>query len=383
MAKPNIAYLVHSLDPGGTERLALDMALWFSGRYRMHMFCLDRPGQWAADARARGIPVTCLYRRPGIDLGLPVKLAARIRQARIDLIHAHQYTPWFYAGLARILAPRTRVLFQEHGRHYPEIKKNKRILFNRLVLAPLTGAVTAVSRDIRQRLVFYEGIKKQSVKVIYNGARPVSPLAGDERNAMRAALGFEGDDVVVAAVGRLDPVKNLDLLLEGIAGAAKKAPRIKGLIIGDGPEAKRLHARAKSLGLADRMVFTGFRQDAVSLVRAADLFALVSWSEGTSMALLEAMAARLPAVVTRVGGNPDIVAQGRTGWVIESNNREQLTRVLCRAAGDNGLRDSMGRAGQHRFYEQFEFNTMTRAYDQLYQKVLTQNGSLCAESPDL
>jgi len=294
MDRPNIAYLVHSLDPGGTERLALDMALWFSERYRMQIFCLDTPGQWAKDAVAQGVAVTCLSRRPGIDLKVSVSLANRMKHSRIHLIHAHQYTPWFYAGLARMLHPETKIVFQEHGRHYPEIKKQKRILFNRLVLSPLTHGMTAVSRDIRRRLEYYEGIKKDKIKVIYNGTRPVPSISADKRSAVRATLGFVPDDVVVAAVGRLDPVKNLPLFLDGIARATRKAPRIKGLIVGDGPEADNLHAAVKALGLSDRIVFTGFRQDAVSLIQAADLFALVSFSEGTSMALLEAMSAGFP-----------------------------------------------------------------------------------------
>ena len=370
MDRPNIAYVVHSLDPGGTERLALDMALWFSRRYRMQIFCLDAPGQWAKDAESQGVAVTCLNRRPGIDLRIPVKIAALMKQRRINLIHAHQYTPWFYAGLARVLHPETKVIFQEHGHHYPEINQTKRILFNRSVLSPLTCGMIAVSWDIRGRLVFYEGLKNEKIQVIYNGTRPIPPLADDKRSSLRAELGFEPDDVVVAAVGRLDPVKNLGLFLRGLARAAKRAPRIKGLIVGAGPEAEDLHARAEVLGLSDRIVFTGFREDAVRLVQAADLFALVSFSEGTSMALLEAMAAGLPAVVTRVGGNPDIVADGRTGWIIESNDLEQLTTVLCQAAGDAGLRNRLGRAGQQRFFRQFEFNAMTQAYDQLYQSVL-------------
>ena len=370
MARPNIAYLVHSLDPGGTERLALDMALWFSRRYRMHIFCMDRPGQWAADARDRGIPVTCLDRRPGIDFCLPFKLAAKIRQARIDLVHAHQYTPWFYAGLARVMTPRTRVLFQEHGRHFPEQKKNKRILFNRLLLSPLTWGMTAVSRDILRRLVRYEGVPKKRIKVIYNGTRPLAPMAEDERSALRSDLGFDKSDVIVAAVGRLDPIKNLPLFLEGLAGAAKIDPRIKGLVVGDGPEGQALQAKAEALGLSGRIVFTGFREDAVRLVQAADVFALTSFSEGTSMALLEAMAAGLPTVVTRVGGNPDIVVDDRTGWIIDSNNLAQLTTVLCRAAGDGSHRKTLGRTGQQRFFRLFEFNAMVRAYDELYREAL-------------
>ena len=372
MERPNIAYLVHSLDPGGTERLALDMAIWFSKKYRMRIFCLDRPGQWAKDAREKGLAVTCLNRRPGIDLKLTVKLAARMKRFHIDLIHAHQYTPWFYAGLARGMHPHTKVVFQEHGRHYPEIKKNKRILFNRWVLSPLTSGLTAVSRDIRRRLERYEGLNKHRIQVIYNGTTPVSPMAGGERIALRRALGFDADDVVVAAVGRLDPVKNLELFLDGIAKAGKKDPRIKGLIVGDGPQADRLRARAESLCLSDRVLFTGFRPDAASLVQAADLFALVSFSEGTSMALLEAMAAGLPAVVTRVGGNPDIVADGHTGWTIDSDDLEGFTAVLRRAAGNPGLGKRMGRAGRQLFFKRFEFTTMTRAYDQLYQRVLKQ-----------
>ena len=123
MDRPNIAYVVHSLDPGGTERLALDMALWFSRRYRMQIFCLDAPGQWAKDAESQGVAVTCLNRRPGIDLRIPVKIAALMKQRRIDLIHAHQYTPWFYAGLARVLHPETKSYFSGA---WPSLSRGKK-----------------------------------------------------------------------------------------------------------------------------------------------------------------------------------------------------------------------------------------------------------------
>lgn len=371
MARPKIGYLVHSLDPGGTERLALDMALWFSSRYRLQICCLDRPGQWASAARQQGLPVTCLYRRPGIDLRLSVRLAAWIRDTGIDLIHAHQYTPWFYAGLARLLCPGTRLVFQEHGRHYPEVRKPKRILFNRLLLAPLTSGMAAVSEDIRHRLAVYEGLSTERIEVIYNGARPVAPLSRELRQELRRSLGFGSDEVVVASVGRLDPVKNLDLFLDGIAAAAGRVPELKGLIVGDGPEAVRLRDKAGEMGLAGRVVFTGFREDAARLVQAADLLALVSFSEGTSMALLEAMAAGLPAIVTRVGGNPEVVADGRTGWVISSDHLDEFTRALIEAARDGKERAALGQEARRRFSERFEFTAMTRSYDRLYRRILS------------
>jgi hypothetical protein len=156
--RPRLAYVVHSLNPGGTEKLVVQMSLIFKADFTVHIICIDEPGLWANDLRAQGITVTSLNRRPGLDFNISVQLARIFRRDQTELIHAHQYTPWFYSALSRVLFPSPKLLFEEHGRFFPERKNYKRILFNKVVIRPLTHCIVAVSEDIRQRLHCYEGL---------------------------------------------------------------------------------------------------------------------------------------------------------------------------------------------------------------------------------
>lgn len=372
-----LAYIVHTLNPGGAERLALDMGIHFSTRgdaeydrqYRVVIICLDAPGEWADIARDNGVCVHFTGRRPGKDWRLPSRLAKILRSEQVDIAHAHQYTPWFYTGLAKLLCPGVKLVFQEHGRHYPEVENPKRFWFNRLFLRHLCVAATAVSEDIRRRLVAYEGLARRQVRVIYNGVLPQPVYSASERAGIRATLGLAPDDFVVGTVGRLDPVKNLELLIDGIYQARKTYPALKGLIVGDGPEMGHLRAKVAYLKLEGHVIFTGFRPDAAQLVRLMDLFALVSFSEGTSMALLEAMAAGVCPVVTDVGGNPEIVTHRQTGWVVPSEDLAAFTAALKEAAQYETMRREFGNASQKRFQEKFEFQTMTQAYHNLYTEI--------------
>ncbi|MBU0970836.1 MAG: glycosyltransferase [Proteobacteria bacterium] len=368
--RPRIAYIVHSLNPGGTERLAIDMASIFSKAYDMVILCLDEPGKWASDAQKSGVPVYSFGRRPGIDWKIPVKLRTFAKKHQIDLFHAHQYTPWFYAALTRMIHPPLKVLFQEHGRHYPETKKPKRKWINQLVFQHLTAECTAVSRDIKQRLIFYEGLLPGKIKIIYNGVKPLSPIGFREKEDLRSQLGFRPADVVLGTCGRLDPIKNLSLFLGGVEQLKPTISGLKGLIVGDGPLMPAIKDRIRQSGLEKDIVLTGFRFDATRLVQIMDIFTLTSFSEGTSMALLEAMACAIPAIVTDVGGNPELIENQKTGWVVPSNDPDSFRAAVTEAVNTPEKCKTMGRAAKKKFETHFSFNTMIHAYENVYETLL-------------
>jgi len=349
------------------------MALSLRGRFSLAVLCLDEPGLWAPSLRREGIPVFCLYRQPGVDLQLVARLASFARRNQVRLFHAHQSTPWFYAGLARLMGCRSKILFEEHGRLYPEVDKPLKKLFNRLVLQGLTQRIVAVSADVKWRLVKYEGISPRKIEVVYNGTAPVDPLAPDERFSLRRELGFHPQDFVIGTLGRIDPIKNLPLLLKAVKQSRAVAPRIKALIVGDGPELNGLKQTALKLGLDGSVVFTGYRGDTARLTSCMDLFVLPSLSEGTSMALLEAMALGVPQVVTKVGGNPEIVLKDQTGWVVPSGSLEDLTRAIMDAASNPAKRRKFAEAAKLRYQRHFTFEKMMESYRRIY---LSLNGEL-------
>lgn len=368
--RKSLTYVVNALNPGGTERLVVEMSRAFATRYSVSVVCLDEPGSWAADLRSQGIPVYCLWRQPGLDVAVAGRLAALFRYLHTDLIHANQCTPWFYSALSRLRYRKPRLLLEEHGRFFPETENRSRMAFNRLLISRLTHRFVAVSADIRERLVRYEGLPAAQIEVIYNGVAPQPLVTQQERQLIRAELGFGSADFVVGTVGRFDPIKNLPLLAQGLARASVVHPEVRGLLVGDGPCFSEIAALIAREGLQERVRLTGFRQDARRLLQCCDLFVLASLSEGTSMALLEAMEGGVPAVVTNVGGNPEIVLDGSTGWVVRSGSLDEMSNAIQQAASLPERRMALAEAGRQRFVTQFTLERMLASYQRLYDSML-------------
>jgi L-malate glycosyltransferase len=370
--RPGLTYVVNALHPGGTEKLILEMSYAFAREFQVSVVCLDEPGLWASELRARGIAVHCLWRQPGLDLSMVPRLAKQFRKCGAVIVHAHQCTPWFYAALSRLLYGRPKLLLEEHGRFYPEPDRPLRRFVNRSLVRRLTHRFVAVSDDIRGRLGRYEGLDSSRIEVIYNGVRSDAPLNSREREILRREWGFGAEDFVVGSVGRFDPIKNLPMLVQSIAAVRLVEPRVRGLLIGDGPELPSIRSLIEHLGLADEVRLAGFREDARRLVQCVDLFVLSSFSEGTSVALLEAMAAGLPVAVTAVGGNPEIVVAGETGWIVPSGVMESLTRAIVEAAADPQKCQRFGEAGRRRFGERFTLDAMVASYRRIYRTLMSQ-----------
>ena len=364
-----LANVVHSLGPGGTEKLVLEMSLAFAGEFDVEVVCLDAPGAWSQELHTRGIPVTCVSRRPGVDVATAFRLALHFRLTKPDIVHTHQCTPWIYAAMSRLLYPAPRLLLEEHGRFFPEVESRRRIVVNRLLLRRLTHRFVAVSEDVRRRIRRYEGLDSERIEVIYNGVRPPVPIEASDRAALRSSLGFGDRDFVIGTAGRFDPIKNLPLLIEALACVGADSRELRGLLVGDGPELERIRSLIDDQGLAGRVRLTGHRDDARRLIACMDLFVLSSFSEGTSVALLEAMAAGVPAIVTDVGGNPEIVLDGRTGWVVPSDSVDGMVTAILEAMANAGLRQRRAVAGQHRYHARFAFDRMIARYRQLYESL--------------
>jgi glycosyltransferase involved in cell wall biosynthesis len=207
--------------------------------------------------------------------------------------------------------------------------------------------------------------------VIHNGVSAAEPCGAAERVRRRAALGLSIDDVVVGTVGRFDPIKNLPMLIAALKKVSTGNARIRGLIVGDGPQREAVAVQVHGSGISERVVLTGHRDDARELLQCMDLFVLASFSEGTSVALLEAMSAGLPAAVTAVGGNPEIVVDGQTGWVVPSGDIDALALAFEQAVGNEDMRVARGEAGRERFSSRFAFTAMIDAYRLIYQGMLS------------
>lgn len=187
--------------------------------------------------------------------------------------------------------------------------------------------------------------------------------------AQRIELGLKESDHVIIWVGRLDPVKGLDLLLHALAAMTQKR-NAHLLLVGDGSERTRLEALARSLQLQSRVHFLGPRNDVPSLLKMADIFAFPSRTEGLPNALLEAMAAGKPIVTTDVPGCRDLIAHEQTGLLVPYGDTPALAAALSRLLGDANLARRLGDSAQNKVAAQWSAASTWNSYEVLYRSVL-------------
>jgi glycosyltransferase involved in cell wall biosynthesis len=368
-AGSTICQVLHSLQMGGAEMLAARLARQLRGRYRFLFVCLDQLGTLGEELRSEGFPVEVLNRRPGLDWRSIWRLARILRREQVGLLHPHQYTPFFYAQMARWLGRRIPILFTEHGRHFPDYPRRKRILVNRLLLSR-RDRVAAVGEAVRRAVIANEGIPAERVEVIYNGIDLEVFQTSKDRDAARREMGVGPNDFVVVQVARLDYLKDHLTAIRAVGNVAARHPAVRLVLVGEGPEQAKIEAEVDRLQLAEHVRFLGLRKDVACLVPAADVFLLTSISEGIPLTLIEAMAAGIPVVSTRVGGVPEVVVDGQTGLLASTGDDKTLSEQLLCLAADAAQRRRMGEAGRQRAHAMFSEEQMHASYRGLYEEVL-------------
>jgi glycosyltransferase involved in cell wall biosynthesis len=366
---PRVLQVVLSLDPGGTERLVIELVRRLHARVPMAVCCLDAPGAWADRVTAVGVPVVTLSRPPGFHPRLAWRLAGAARTVGANVLHCHHYSPFVYGRLASWLGRGLRPVYTEHGRLSDAPPSIKRTFANRLIM---TGAADlyAVSHDLRAHLV-REAVPAR-MRVIWNGIDPGDAPTPDARQAARTRLDVGEDGFVIGAVARLDPVKDLGTLVEAVAVAARSQPRLQLAVVGDGPERERLEGVIRRTGAGAHVRLLGHRDDVRTLLPGFDAFANSSTSEGISLTLLEAMAAELPIVATRVGGTPEVVVDHETGRLVPARDAGALAAALLETSSDRGRGRAWGTAGRRRLLEHFTIDEMVRRYEAVYRDVASR-----------
>ena len=357
-----VLQLVLSLNPGGTERLVVELASRLHSTVPMAICCLDEPGAWAGGLRERGIAVSALGRQPGFHPGLGRAVARTAARHQATVIHAHHYSPFVYGAIARLWRPSTRLIFTEHGRLSDARPSPRRRAANRLLNVAPHGVFT-VSAELKEHLAA-EGFPRTSISVVHNGIDVGARPSVADRTRVRRALGLADDVLAIGTVARLDPVKDLGTLIEAVSHLAPER-RVRLVIIGDGAEFSRLKQVATSRGISDDVAFLGHRDDARNWLAGFDVFVNSSTSEGVSLTILEAMAAGLPVVAPAVGGTPEVVDEA-SGCLVPARDPIALAAALRSLARDTSRRVSLGQAARRRVEIHFTLDRMVEDYRKVY-----------------
>lgn len=361
-----VAQLVLSLELGGLERLVVNFVSSIDReRFKIVVGCLEGPGPLAEAIESLGISITTFNRRPGIDWRLIPMIARWLKRERAGLLHTHNAAPHFYGALAAKLAPTRSTIHTKHGRDWPE--RPRKVLLNRLSTL-CTDRVVTVSRDARDLAGRVEHVPARKLRVIHNGI-DTDLFAPDGTGAAPATIaGIPAGATVIGTVARLAPEKDQGSLIDAFAQLHEHHPDCYLVIAGDGPARGALATRADSLPCRDNIVFLGTVNRVAPLLRRLSVFVLTSLSEGVPLALLEAGASGIPAVVTDAGGNAEVVEEGVTGFVVPVGRPGLVADRIAQLLADDGLRSSMGRRARERIVSHFSLSGMTRSYEELYRE---------------
>lgn len=364
---PRIVQVVSSLQVGGLQSVVAKLVTRFDDRFE-HLVMTpsgDGPLRRRFPAHVPVIPMADIHRP---DKWNTLRMARLFRRFRPDIVHTRNWTCVDAIVGARLAGVRI-VIQGEHGRDARDPEGRDRLRRGiRHALAPLVTRFVPVSRDLTRWLIEDVGIPRGKITQICNGVDSERFRPGSRVEARRA-LGLPEEGAIIGTVGRLDPVKDYAGLIRAFATLPKE-PRATLVMVGDGPCRPDLEQLIRLLGLGERARLVGERDDVPLLLRSLDLFVLSSVGEGIANAILEAMATGLPVVATRVGGNPELVADGVNGLLVEASAPAALAAAMHRYLADPSFAEQHGRAGRARAESEFSIERMFAAYGSLYAQLL-------------
>ena len=370
-----VAYVMHVMQVAGAEVLVSEIIRRSSGHLDPVIVCLDEVGALGEQLQGEGVPVEVLGREPGLDLRLAQRLGSALRRHRPHVVHAHQYTPFFYAAASRLIASQpSGLIFTEHGRHFPDVVSRRRKLMNRLLFSRLATEINACSRFSGRALSEVDGFPAHRVEVIENGIAIDRYGLEVEKVALREKLGWSVGSQVVICVARFHPVKDHVTLLEAFRRVKGNHPRAELVLVGDGPERSKLEGLIRSAGLESSVSMPGIRSDISDLLAASDVFAMTSLSEAASLTILEAMASRLPVVVTDVGGNPEMVRHGQDGFLVPRGDAAAAAEAIAELLDSRTVSSAMGESARNRVEDRYDLDLTVARHMEVYDRIASSRG---------
>ena len=367
---------------GGSGIVATELAKSLARRgHQVHLISTEPPfrlGDYEAGLAFHRVhtPTYPLFREPQYMLSLANKIVQLSREFSLDIVHAHYAIPHATAAyLAKQIIASTngrsdsrvpKVITTLHGTDITLVGSDAS--YRRVVAFSIerSDGVTAVSKSLRRDTMATLG-KKRDIRVIPNFIdcsqyrRRVDP-------EIRRRLSPAGESVVMH-VSNFRPVKRLDVVLDVFLQVRRKTPS-RLVLVGDGPDREPLETRVRHLGLTNNVVFAGEQQDLVGWLSAADVFLLPSSQESFGMAALEAMACEVPVVASRVGGLPELVHDGETGFLCEVNDVDGMAERALAALTDHDLRSRMTRAAVETVRALYCTENVVPEYERYYQQIL-------------
>lgn len=366
----HVLYLVDTLNVGGTETQMTSTALRLHrAGHRVTVGCLRAEGPLLEILRKAGIPVvefpkskTMLSPNGMLQL---LRIVFFLLRHGVQVVHAHDLWANLYGVPAAWLTGTpiiisSRRYLADLGWYTPWRNKIMRVIYR------VSTHVVVNSAAVRKLLVERDGLPPQKVRVIHN-AVDVEQFVGARRDKKSLSPGIDENSKLIAVIANMySPVKGHNHLIAAARTVCSIEPEATFLLIGDGPERLKLELQVAAVGLSKNVLFLGRRKDIPELLACCNLSVLPSEAEGLPNALLEAMAAGLPVVATRVGGTPEVIEDGVNGLLVAAQAPNALAGAILQILQDSKLATRLAQAGQKRMRAHFSFDRLMAELEQLY-----------------
>lgn len=358
-----VLHLLYSLNVGGAERLALNLCggLKDNGEYLPHVCSLTDEGGLTKEFLARGIPTFFLEKPAGLSFKIVMKLARLIKKEGIQILHTHNTGPWIYGALTS-LCSRIKLVHTEHSN---VTATGSSLFFLEKLLSYCTNTIVCDANQVADFMIRRQKINARKIKVIWNGIDVDLFHNGSGNNETRKQLNLT-DKTVIGSVARLSEEKDQKNLLSAFEIVKSAIPDAFLLFVGDGPMREDIELEINRKNLSNDVHITGFVQDVRKYLGSMDLFVLSSKREGLPLSILEAMAAGLPVVATDVGGNHEVIVNGKTGLLVPSGDSAALADAIIDVFSKIETLKRLGESGRNLVTAKFDLKKMVKEYEAVY-----------------
>jgi len=367
MNKLRIMHVIIGNGFGGLENVMLDLIKeGDKDRFEYFILCLSTPDVIRDKLEASGAFVLDLGYGEGLHPGLPLAIRKVVREHRINIVHSHDYKPFFYTTLGCLGKRNLVKVYTEHSSILSMGRRHQRIA---RLFACFNDAMVMVSEHLQKYWTDQIGLPAEKTTVIHNGIDTGLFAHQGDRESLKREFGLQGKLVIGTAL-RLNEQKGLQYLVASAPRVKEQFPEARFLVIGEGPLRDDLIARARELEVEDIFLFPGYRKDISRVLPAFDIYVLPSLWEGLPLGMIEAMLAELPIVATTVGGIPEVLKDGCNALLIPPADSVALAEALCRLAASSDFRQQLGEKARDRARAEFALEKTVRRYETLYLKIL-------------
>lgn len=372
LCEPRVLHLISSSGFLGAENVVLELA-----RESRELGVISaigliensrNPHRELADAAADiGIATSVFTCRGRLDFGALSQIHSFVDEFRPNVLHSHNYKSNFF-GLAAIRHRIPWVVTNHLWKNTTPALRCYAWLDSLLIRR--ADAIVAVSDEIAQHMK-KKGIAADKIRTIDNGVNLGRFSGGESKEAYKKALGFSAGTTLIGTVASLTVEKGHRILIAAFRHVLKNYANLRLILVGDGNERTNIEILVRDLGLTGKVVFAGVRRDIPQVLRALDIFVLPSFKEGLPMALLEAMAARLPVVATHVGAIPTVIRHRQNGLLVEPGDEGALAAALGEYLADCGVAANIAETGFQTIVHSYSSGIMTGRYVDCYRRVLS------------